>query len=101
MRGRWQTDPATFAALSLVLGLFVIGGIHAFQITGHPWPNDTILFSLGRGDLAIAALLWVGNLVLGRRVLLDDEPDAASRGERGFAVTAVVAAVLVLFFTLF
>jgi hypothetical protein len=105
LRGRMSVGPAGLlgglAAILVIVGLFVLGGVHAFQVTGRPWPGDATVFALSRGDLAIVTLLWAGNIGLGRRVLLDDEPDGAPRGERGFAVTGVVAAILTIFFAIF
>jgi hypothetical protein len=105
LRGQMSPGPAGmlggFGAGIVVGGLFLLGGIHAWQLTGRPWPGDPVLFGLSRGDLGIVTLLWVVTLVLGRRVLLDEAPDGAAQGERAFAAAAVAGGALTLLFLLF
>lgn len=97
LRARMSAGPAGLlgglGAGVLVVGLFLLGGLHAFQITGRLWPDTPVLFALSRADLGIVTLLWIGNLVLGRRVLLDEDMGDSPRGERPFSAVAVVAAV--------
>ena len=105
LRGRMSPGPAGmlggFGAAIVVGGLFLLGGIHAWQLTGRPWPGDPVLFGLSRGDLGIVTLLWIVTLALGRGVLLDEAPDGAAQGERAFAAAAVVGGALTLLFLLF
>lgn len=104
LRGRMSVGPAgmlgAFGALAVILGLLVLGGIHAFQVTGRPWPSTPILLAVTRGELAVVAAIWVGNLVLGRRLLLDESPSELPTGQRGFAVAGAVAGGLTVLFAL-
>jgi hypothetical protein len=103
LRGQMSAGPSGMlgglAILTTIFGLFLIGGIHAFQVAGKPWPDSPVLFSLSRGDLALVSLFWALNLVLGRKSLLDPTPDG--RGERGFAAVSVAAGVILLLLLLF
>jgi hypothetical protein len=105
LRGRMSAGPAGmlggFGAAFVIVGLLMLGGIHAYQVTGSIWPRSPMFLSLSRGDLALVALTWVLALVLGRRVLLDDDPEGTPRGERPFATVGVVAGVMLLLLTLF
>lgn len=105
LRGRMSAGPAGmlggFGAALVIGGLLLLGGIHAFQVTGSIWPRSPMFLSLSRGDLALVALTWVLALVLGRRVLLDDDPDGVSRGERPFATIGVAAGVMLILFLIF
>jgi len=105
LRGRMSPGPAGmlggFGAAIVVAGVFLLGGIHAWQLTGRPWPGDPILFGLSRGDLGIVTLLWIVTLALGRGVLLDEAPEGAAQGERAFAAAAVLGGALTLLFLLF
>lgn len=105
LRGQMSAGPAgmlgAIAVAVVVLGLLILGAIHARQVTGHLWPSTPLILSLSRGDLALVSLAWIGNLVMGRRLLLDEEPEGASRGERMFAGVAVLLAVLLIVAILF
>jgi len=90
-----------FGAALVVVGLLVIGGIHAFQVTGRPWPSSSVILAISRGELALVAAIWIGNLALGRRVLLDEAPEDSPPGQRAFSLAGVVAGVLTLVFLLF
>lgn len=105
LRGRMSTGPSGLlggAGAAIVLfGLLLIGAIHAYQVTGRPWPGTPLFFSLSRGDLAIVTALWIANLFLGRSVLLDEDVGSAPRGERRFAAMAVAGAALTLLLAIF
>lgn len=105
LRGRMSAGPAGmlggFAVILVVGGLLIVGAVHARQVTGKLWPDTPLLLALSRGDLALISLAWVGNLVVGRRLLLDEEPEGASRGERMFSGVAVLLAILLVGATLF
>jgi hypothetical protein len=105
IRGRMSAGPAGLlggaGAAIVVLGLLLLGALHAYRLTGHPWPGTPIFLSLSRGDLAVVTALWIANLVLGRSILLDEDVGSAPRGERRFAVIAVAAGALALLMTLF
>ncbi len=104
LRGRMSAGPAGMLGgiglLIAILGLFLLGGIHATLVIGRPWPSSPLFASLSRGDLGLVALVWAANLVLGRRILLDEVPDGAPQGERGFSLAAAVAGVLTLLLTI-
>jgi hypothetical protein len=105
LRGRLSVGPAGLlaglAATLVLFGVLLVGGIHAFQITGKPWPSSPLILAMSRGDLALLALLWAGNLALGRRALMDEEPDGTRFDERIFATAGAAAGVLCLVFLLF
>lgn len=105
LRGRMSPGPAGLlggaGAVLVIVGLLGLGGIHAFRITGHPWPSSALFLSLSRADLTIVTVLWIVNLVLGRRALLDEEAGGKSPGERPFAVAAAAGGVLTLVLLLF
>jgi hypothetical protein len=105
LRGRMSPGPAgmlgAFAVVLVVVGLLLVGAVHARQVTGRFWPDTPLLMALSRGDLAIISLAWIGNLVVGRRLLLDEEPEGASRGEKMFAGIAVLLALFLIGATLF
>ena len=65
-------------------------------LLGHA--TTALLVAMSRGDLALLALLWGGNLALGRRALLDEEPDGTRFDERIFAGAGAIAGVLTLIF---
>lgn len=104
LRGQMSPGPAGmlggFGVAVAVAGLFLIGGIHAFQLTGKPWPSTPLWMSLSRADLALVTALWVLTLVLGRAVLLDEAPDGTASGERAFATAGVLGAALTIIFLL-
>jgi len=104
LRGQMSPGPAgmlgAFAVALVVGGLLVLGAIHARQVTGRFWPDTPLFLSLSRGDLALVSLGWIGNLFVGRRLLLDEEPEGASRGERTFASVAVLLALILIAATL-
>ena len=87
--------------LTLVAGLFFLGGIHAFQVSGTPWPSKPVVFALSRADLAFVTLLWIAVLYFGRETLLDDVPDGGPRRERAISVVGVLAAALVVVLAIF
>ena len=100
LRGRMSAGPAGmlggFGVFLVVAGVLFFGAIHAWQVTGRLWPDTPLFLALSRGDLALVTLAWTGNLVAGRRLLLDEEPEGAPRGERLFAgIAALLAVVLV------
>ncbi|GJM44805.1 MAG: hypothetical protein DHS20C21_16470 [Gemmatimonadota bacterium] len=90
-----------FGAAFVVVGLLMIGGIHAFQVTGRPWPGGSVILAISRGELAVISAIWIANLILGRRSLLDEAPNDAPPGQRGFAVAGAVAGALTVVFLLF
>jgi hypothetical protein len=85
----------------LLGGLFLIGGIHAFQVAGTPWPSRPLFLSLSRGDLAIVTLVWGIVLYVGREALLEDSPGQAPKGERSLSVAGILTAALLLLLTIF
>ncbi|HMB67834.1 MAG TPA: hypothetical protein VKU85_00935 [bacterium] len=100
LRGRMSAGPAGLlggagAAVTLV-GLLLLGAVHAYQLTGHPWPGSPVLLAISRGDLAIVTALWIVNLVLGRSILLDEDVGSPPQGERRFAAIALAGGVLTL-----
>jgi hypothetical protein len=105
LRGRMSVGPAGmlggFGVVVAVGGLLLLGAIHAFQVTGRPWPSAPVILAISRGDLALVSAIWIANLVLGRRALLDEADDDTPRGQRGFAVAGAVAGALTLIFLLF
>ena len=105
LRGRMSAGPAGLlggtGAGIVLLGLLLLGAIHAMQVAGRPWPSSPLFFQLSRGDLAVVTLIWVANLVIGRNVLLDEDVGNSPAGERPFAIAAVAAAALTLLFLLF
>jgi hypothetical protein len=100
VRARMSAGPAGLlgglGVAVTIAGVFLIGGIHAFQVTGHLWPSAPVFFAITRSELGIVTLLWIANLVAGRRVLLDEDLGDTARSERPFALVAVVAAVVTL-----
>ncbi|MBZ0269423.1 hypothetical protein K8I85_14810 [bacterium] len=102
LRGRMSAGPAAmlggFGAAATILGVLAIGGVHAFQLTGQPWPPRPVLFAMTRADLGILALVWILNLALGRRLLLDEAPEDAPPGQRAFALVGTAAGILTLVF---
>lgn len=105
LRGRMSAGPSGLlggaGAAIVLVGLLVIGAWHAYQLTGRPWPGAPVFLALSRGDLALVTALWIANLALGRSILLDEDVGGAPRGERRFAVLAVVAGVLTVMFAVF
>ncbi len=105
LRGRMSVGPAGLlgglGVLVILAGLFLLGGIHAFQVTGSPWPSKPIVFSLSRGDLAIVTLAWAAVLYWGRETLLDDLPQESPRRERAIAGAGLAAAALLLVLAIF
>jgi hypothetical protein len=105
VRGRMSAGPAGLlgglGAGAVIVGLLAVGAVHAYQVTGRPWPSSPLFLSLSRADLGLVALAWVLNLLLGRRVLLDEELGNAPTGERPFAVVAIAAAALTLALLIF
>lgn len=104
LRGRMSVGPSAmlggFGAAVVVLGLLVIGGIHALQLTGNPWPSRPVMFGISRAELGLVALLWVVNLILGRRLLLDEAADDHPPGQRAFAVAGAMGGILTVVFLL-
>ncbi len=100
MRGRMSAGPAGLLGgtglLFAVVGLGIVGGIHAFLVAGSPFPSTPLFLNLSRGDLFLVGLLWIANLVVGRRVLLDEAPEGSPRGERLLSTVAVVGGVLTI-----
>ena len=105
LRGRMSVGPAGLlgglAATFVLFGVLLVGGIHAFQVVGRPWPSQPIVLAMSRGDLALVTLLWGANLALGRRALLDEEPDGTRFDERVFAAAGAAAGILTLMFLVF
>lgn len=105
LRGRMSVGPAGLLGglgiLTLIAGLFFLGGIHAFQVSGTPWPSKPVLFALSRADLALVTLLWIAVLYFGRETLLDDVPDGGPRRERAISVAGVLAAALIVVLAIF
>ena len=105
LRGQLSVGPSGLLAGMAVgfvfFGVGIVGGVHAFQITGRPWPDTPMLLSMSRGDLALLSLLWAGNLALGRRALLDEEADGTHFDERIFAAAGAAGGVLAVIFLLF
>jgi hypothetical protein len=106
LRGRMSAGPAGmlggFGLLLAVVGLFLIGGIHATLVTGRPWPSSPLFLSLTRGDLGIVSLIWAATLLFGRNVLLDETPEGgAPQGERLFSIAALAAGILTIGLALF
>ncbi len=105
LRGRMSAGPAGmlggFGVAVAVGGLLLLGAIHAYQVTGRPWPSSPVVLAISRGDLAIVSLIWIVNLVLGRKLLLDEADEDTPSGQRTFAVAGAVAGVLTLIFLLF
>ena len=105
LRGQLSVGPSGLLAGMAVgfvfFGVGIVGGVHAFQVTGRPWPDTPVVLSMSRGDLALLSLLWAGNLALGRRALLDEEADGTRFDERIFAAAGAAAGVLAVIFLLF
>lgn len=105
LRGQLSAGPAGLLAGLAVgfvfLGVALIGGVHAFQVVGRPWPGGPLVLAMSRGDLALLSLLWAANLAIGRRALLDEEADGTHFDERIFATAGVAGGVLALIFLLF
>jgi hypothetical protein len=105
LRGRLSVGPAGLlaglGALFTLVGVMVVGGIHALQVVGRPWPSGPLFLSMSRGDLALVTLVWAANLGLGRRALLEEEPDPSRLDERIFATAGAAAGVLTLLFLVF
>lgn len=105
LRGQLSVGPSGLlgglAVGFVFLGIALVGGVHAFQVTGRPWPNTPMVFAMSRGDLALLSLLWAANLTLGRRALLDEEADGTRFDERLFASTGTAAGVLAVLFLFF
>ena len=105
LRGRMSAGPAGmlggFGVILVVVGLLVLGAIHARQVTGQFWPDNAVFFALARGDLALVSLVWIANLFVGRRLLLDEEPEGTPRGERLFSAVAALLAIVVILAALF
>lgn len=105
LRGRMSVGPAGLlaglAATLVLFGVLLVGGIHAFQVVGRPWPSQPIVLGMSRGELGLVTLLWGANLALGRRALLDEEPEGARFDERIFAAAGAAAGILTLLFLAF
>jgi hypothetical protein len=105
LRGRMSVGPAGLlaglAATLVLFGVLLVGGIHAFQVVGRPWPSEPMLLAMSRGDLSLVTLLWGANLALGRRALLDEEPDGTRFDERIFAAAGAAGGILTLMFLVF
>jgi hypothetical protein len=105
LRGRMSVGPTgLLGGLGVVVllgGLFLIGGIHAFQVAGTPWPSRPLFLSLSRGDLALVTLVWGIVLYVGREALLEDSPGQAPKGERSLSVAGILTAALLLLLTIF
>jgi hypothetical protein len=85
----------------VLFGLLLVGALHAYQVTGRPWPGTPVFLALSRVDLAIVTALWVANLVVGRSILLDEDAGSPPRGERRFAAIAAVGGALTLLMAVF
>jgi hypothetical protein len=100
LRGRMSAGPAGLlggAGAAIVLfGLLIVGALHAYQVTGRPWPGTPVFLALSRADLGVVTALWIANLVIGRSLLLDEDAGAPPRGERRFAAIAVAGGALTL-----
>jgi hypothetical protein len=105
LRGRMSVGPAGLlgglGALLIVVGLVIVGGIHALRLTGHAWPGSPLFLAASRTDLGIVTLLWIVTLILGRRTLLEEASEADVVRERTFSSAAVGLAVLLILLTLF
>jgi len=105
LRGRMSVGPAgLLGGLGVVVllgGLFLVGGIHAFQVSGTPWPSRPLFLSLSRGDLALVTFVWGIVLYVGREALLEDTPGQSTRGERSLSVAGILTAALLLLLTIF
>jgi hypothetical protein len=105
LRGRMSVGPAgLLGGLGVVVllgGLFLIGGIHAFQVTGTPWPTRPLFLSLSRGDLALVTFVWGIVLYVGREALLEDSPGQGPKGERALSVAGIMTAALLLLLMIF
>lgn len=104
LRGRMSIGPtgllAGLGVAAIAVGLFVIGGIHAFQVTGFPWPSRPLFLSLSRGDLGLVSLAWTAVLFWGRRTLVDDLPEGAPKQDRVIAVAGIAAAAALVILAL-
>jgi hypothetical protein len=105
LRGRLSVGPAGLlaglAASLVFFGVLLVGGIHSVMLVGSVWPTAPLLLSMSRTDLALVTLLWGANLGLGRRALLDEEPDGSRFDERIFATAGAAAGILTLLFLIF
>lgn len=105
LRGRMSAGPAGLlggaGAAIVLVGLLLVGALHAYQLTGRPWPGTPVFLAMSRGDLAIVTALWIANLVIGRSILLDEDVGSPPRGERRFAAIAAVGGALTVLMALF
>ncbi len=100
LRGRMSAGPAGLLGgtglLFAIVGLGILGSIHALLVTGTMLPPTSLWMNLGRGDLYFVGLLWIANLTVGRRVLLDESPDGSPSGERLLSAVAIAAGGLTI-----
>lgn len=105
LRGRLSVGPAGLlaglAATFVLFGVLLVGGIYSAMLVGSVWPSAPLLLSMSRTDLVLVTLLWAANLALGRRALLDEEPDGSRFDERIFATAGAAAGILTLIFLIF
>lgn len=105
LRGRMSVGPAGLlgglGAVAIVLGLIIIGGVHALRLTGNAWPGSPLFFAASRTDLALVTLLWIATLAVGRRTLLEEASAEDVVRERTFSAASVGLAALLILLTLF